>query len=88
MGSYVGPWAPGPRWALRPDSRPDSVDGLADEIQRLSGVFVSRYVPMSKTILITGIEYMIESVNSARRQKQKLTDTQHPPLLKTVCTAL
>lgn len=83
MGSSAGCWAPGPGWALKPDFQPDSVAGLADKVQRLIGVFVSRHKLTSKTILIRGFEYVIQSVNATRRQMQKLTDTQHPHLFRT-----
>lgn len=83
MGSSAGRWAPGPGWALRPDCQPDSVAGLADKVQRLIGVFVSHYEPTSKTILIRGFKYIIQSVNTTHRWMQKLTNTQHPHLFCT-----
>ena len=78
MGSSAGRWAPGPGWARRPDCQSDSVAELADKVQRLIGVFVSRYEPTSKLILIRGFEYVIQSVNTTHRWMQKLSDTQHP----------
>lgn len=89
MGSSAGRWAPGPGWALRPDRQPDSVAGLADKVQRLIGVFVSRYQSASKMILIRGFEYVIQSLNTTHRWTQKLTDTPTPfpyqKKNKTVC---
>lgn len=70
MGSSAGRWAPGPGWALRPDCQSDSVAELADKVQRLIGVFVSRYEPTSKLILIRGFEYVIQSVNTTHRWMQ------------------
>ena len=83
MGSSAGCWAPEPGWALRPDCQPNSVAGLADKVQRLIGVFVNRYELMSKTILIGGFEYVIQSVSTKHRWMQKLSDTQHPHLFHT-----
>lgn len=83
MGSSAGCWAPEPGWALRPDCQPNSVAGLADKVQRLIGVFFNHYELMSKTILIRGFEYVIQSVNTTHRWMQKLTDTQYPHLFHT-----
>lgn len=57
--------------------------GLADKVQRLIGVFVSRYEPTSKMIPIRGFKYVIQSVNTTHRRMQKLTDTQPPHLFHT-----